>query len=141
MGEAESTAATLDVEIGGLGGEVTLVDLFPSSWVETHCDATSIGEFVEESGFEVSDQESFESIPSHKWDRYVDSNTEFDDWQAMLSAGVERYVLERANIAESDADVSAVGTDTIETADSTETAESVDSGDAAEREESAEASV
>ncbi|POG56316.1 hypothetical protein [Haloferax marisrubri] len=104
MGEAETTAATLDVEIGGLGGEVTLADLFPSSWVESHCQAASISEFLEESGFAVADQESFESIPTHELDRYVDANTEFDDWQAMLSAGVERYVLEQAGTGDTAAD-------------------------------------
>jgi hypothetical protein len=96
MGEAESSAATLDVEIGGLGGEVTLADLFPATWVESHTDATSISNFVDNSGFDVSDQESFESIPTHEWDRYVESHSEFDDWESMLSAAVERYVLERA---------------------------------------------
>ncbi|KTG27156.1 hypothetical protein, partial [Haloferax profundi] len=90
MGEAETSAETLDVEIGGLGGEVTLADLFPPTWVESYSDATSIGDFVDNSGFDVSDQESFESIPTHKWDRYVDAHSEFDDWQSMLSAAVER---------------------------------------------------
>ena len=102
MGEAEASAATLDVEIGGLGGEVTLADLFPPAWVESHTDATSIGEFVDNSGFDVSDQESFESIPTHKWDRHVETHTEFDDWQSMLSAGVERYVLERAGTTDAE---------------------------------------
>ncbi|RLM48657.1 hypothetical protein DVK02_18935, partial [Halobellus sp. Atlit-31R] len=118
MGEAETAAATLDVEIGGLGGEVTLADLFPSTWVESHCDATSISEFVEQSGFEVSDQESFESIPSHKWDRYVDLHTEFDNWQAMLSAGVERYVLERTDPAETNSGVSTAEPESAESAES-----------------------
>ncbi|WP_416841204.1 hypothetical protein [Haloferax sp. DFSO52] len=104
MGEAEPSAGSLDVEIGGLGGEVTLADLFPPTWVESHTDSTSIDRFVDDSEFEVSDQESFESIPTHKWDRYVDSHTEFDDWQSMLSAAVERYVLERAGTTGSDSD-------------------------------------
>ncbi|KAB1188251.1 MULTISPECIES: hypothetical protein [Haloferax] len=113
MGEAETSAAALDVEIGGLGGEVTLADLFPPSWVESRCDATSIGEFVDNSGFDVSDQESFESIPTHKWDRYVDTHSEFDDWQSMLSAAVERYVLERAGTTDSDHGVSGTETESV----------------------------
>ncbi|KAB1196068.1 MULTISPECIES: hypothetical protein [Haloferax] len=104
MGEAETSAASLDVEIGGLGGEVTLADLFPPTWVESHTDSTSIDKFVDDSGFDVSDQESFESIPTHKWDRYVDTHTEFDDWQSMLSAAVERYVLERTGTTDADSD-------------------------------------
>ncbi|ADE02437.1 MULTISPECIES: hypothetical protein [Haloferax] len=130
MGEAETTAATLDVEIGGLGGEVTLADLFPSPWVESHCEAASISEFLEESGFAVADQDSFESIPTHELDRYVDANTEFDDWQAMLSAGVERYVLEQGATGEAAADA----------ADEVEAAEEGDSADA-ETEDSLEAGV
>ncbi|ELZ54878.1 MULTISPECIES: hypothetical protein [unclassified Haloferax] len=130
MGEAETTAATLDVEIGGLGGEVTLADLFPSPWVESHCEAASISEFLEESGFAVADQDSFESIPTHELDRYVDANTEFDDWQGMLSAGVERYVLEQGATGEAAADA----------ADEVEAAEEGDSADA-ETEDSLEAGV
>ncbi|MFK5604750.1 MULTISPECIES: hypothetical protein [unclassified Haloferax] len=129
MGEAETTAATLDVEIGGLGGEVTLADLFPSPWVESHCEAASISEFLEESGFAVADQDSFESIPTHELDRYVDANTEFDDWQAMLSAGVERYVLEQGATGEA-----------ADAADEVEAAEEGDSADA-ETEDSLEAGV
>ncbi|ELZ99414.1 hypothetical protein [Haloferax sulfurifontis] len=132
MGEAETTAATLDVEIGGLGGEVTLADLFPSSWVESHCQAASISEFLEESGFAVADQDSFESIPTHEWDRYVESNTEFDDWQEMLSAGVERYVLEQAGTGDP--------ADEVEALDEVETADGGDSADA-ETEDSLEAGV
>ncbi|EMA04660.1 hypothetical protein [Haloferax denitrificans] len=132
MGEAETTAAALDVEIGGLGGEVTLADLFPSPWVESHCQAASISEFLEESGFAVADQDSFESIPTHEWDRYVESNTEFDDWQEMLSAGVERYVLEQAGTGDP--------TDEVEALDEVETADGGDSADA-ETEDSLEAGV
>ncbi|CQR49752.1 MULTISPECIES: hypothetical protein [Haloferax] len=136
MGEAETTAATLDVEIGGLGGEVTLADLFPSSWVESHCQAASISEFLEESGFAVEDQDSFESIPPHEWDRYVESNTEFDDWQGMLSAGVERYVLEQARAGERAADTA----DEVETVDEVDTTDGSDSTDT-EVEDSLEAGV
>lgn len=102
MGEADGSAASLDVEIGGLGGDVTLADLFPPAWVESHTDSTTIDKFVDDSDFDVSDQESFESIPTHKWDRYVNSHSEFDDWQSMLSAGVERYVLERTGTTDAD---------------------------------------
>lgn len=104
MGEAEDRPASLDVAIGGLGGEVTLADLFPPSWVDSHCDATSIDEFVAASGFEVTDQESFESIPDHEWNRHVEANSTFDDWESMLSAGVEHYVSERGEEADEAAD-------------------------------------
>lgn len=63
-------------------------------------------------------------------DRYVDANTEFDDWQAMLSAGVERYVLEQGATGEAAADA----------ADEVEAAEEGDSADA-ETEDSLEAGV
>lgn len=132
MGEAETSAATLDVEIGGLGGEVTLADLFPPSWVESHCDATSIGAFVVDSGFDVSDQESFESIPTHEWDRYVETHSEFDDWQSMLSAAVERYVLQGAGTTDADESSSAEheSFDREESAEATESAEAKESAEA-----------
>ncbi|MFC7201890.1 hypothetical protein ACFQJC_00025 [Haloferax namakaokahaiae] len=101
-GQTETEPLSLDVEIGGLGGDVTLADLFPPAWIQTHCDANSISEFIDSSGFEIDDQESFESIPDHEWDRHVSTCSEFEDWEAMLSAGVEQYVMN--NLGPSDAE-------------------------------------
>ncbi|WP_410767237.1 hypothetical protein [Haloferax sp. DFSO60] len=101
-GQTKTEPLSLDVEIGGLGGEVTLADLFPPTWMQAHCNASSIGEFIANSDFEIDDQESFESIPDHEWDRHVSASSEFESWEAMLSSGVEQYALK--NLAPNNAD-------------------------------------
>jgi hypothetical protein len=78
--------------IGGLGGDVTLADLFDDEWVSAHTDASSIAEFVASCEHEVTDQSSFEEIPEEEWDDYVAAHSEFADWGEMLSAAVEEYV-------------------------------------------------
>lgn len=90
--ESPALDATLSGEIGGLGGDVTLDDLFGDDWIATHTDAESIAEFIQSCDHEVEDQESFENIPDRKWDAHVATHSEFDDWRSMLSAAVETYV-------------------------------------------------
>lgn len=84
--------ATVSGEIGGLGGDVTLNDLFGDDWMAAHTDSDSIGAFIQSCDYEVEDQESFEGIPDREWDDYVATHSEFDDWRSMLSAAVESYV-------------------------------------------------
>ncbi|WP_396612402.1 hypothetical protein ACH9L7_03745 [Haloferax sp. S1W] len=134
MGEAEDRPASLDVEIGGLGGEVTLADLFPPSWVDEHCDVASIDEFVAESGFDVTDQESFESIPDHEWNRHVETHSTFDDWEAMLSAGVEHYVSARNGDTDAAADTETDSAESAADANDKADGSAVDANDKADGE-------
>jgi hypothetical protein len=91
--EKRAVEAAISGEIGGLGGDVTLGDLFTEGWMVEHTDATSIEAFVAASDYEVTDQESFEEVPEEAWDGHVDAHTEFDDWASMLSAAVEAYAV------------------------------------------------
>ncbi|SFR57693.1 hypothetical protein [Halogeometricum limi] len=84
--------ATVSGEIGGLGGDVTLDDLFGDEWMAAHTDSDCIADFVQSCGHEVEDQESFENIPDREWDDHVAAHSSFDDWRSMLSAAVESYV-------------------------------------------------
>lgn len=93
--EPRAIEAAISGDIGGLGGDVTLDDLFDEEWMSDHTDAASIGAFVAESDFEVTDQESFEEIPDDEWDDHVAAHSEFDDWRQMLNAAVESYVRTR----------------------------------------------
>lgn len=105
MGEVEMMVVMFDVEIGGFGGEVMLVDLFLLLWVELYCEVVLISEFFEESGFVVVDQDFFELILIYELDWYVDVNIEFDDWQVMFFVGVECYVFEQGVMGEVVVDV------------------------------------
>jgi hypothetical protein len=90
--EHSALDATVSGEIGGLGGDVTLDDLFGDDWMATHTDSESIAGFIESCSHEVEGQESFENIPEREWDDHVAAHSEFDDWRSMLSAAVESYV-------------------------------------------------
>lgn len=87
--------AAVSGEIGGLGGDVTLEDLFAEEWMREHTDAASIGAFVAEGDFGVTDQESFEAVPDEEWDDHVAENSEFGSWREMLNAAIETYVRTR----------------------------------------------
>lgn len=93
--ERRAIGAAICEDIGGLGGDVTLEDLFAEEWMAEYTDAASIGAFVAESDFEVTDQESFEGIPDAAWDDHVAAHSEFDSWPEMLNAAVESYVRTR----------------------------------------------
>jgi hypothetical protein len=90
--ENSALDATFSGEIGGLGGDVTLDDLFGDDWMAMHTDSESIAAFIESCDYEVDDQESFENIPDERWDDHVAAHSQFDDWRSMLSAAVETYV-------------------------------------------------
>lgn len=92
MREKPSALDAVSGEIGGLGGDVTLDDLFGDDWMAMHTDSESIAEFIRSCDYEVEDQESFENIPDRRWDAHVAAHSEFDDWRSMLSAAVETYV-------------------------------------------------
>ncbi|RDI70273.1 hypothetical protein [Halopelagius longus] len=93
--ERRAVEAAVSGEIGGLGGDVTLEDLFAEEWMREHTDAASIGAFVAESDFDVTDQESFEEIPDEEWDDHVAGNSQFGSWREMLNAAIETYVRTR----------------------------------------------
>ncbi|SFH07021.1 hypothetical protein SAMN04488063_0085 [Halopelagius inordinatus] len=93
--ERRAIEAAISGDIGGLGGDVTLEDLFAEEWMVEYTDAPSIGAFVAESEFEVTDQESFERIPDAEWDDHVAAHSEFESWRGMLNAAVESYVRTR----------------------------------------------
>jgi hypothetical protein len=90
--EDSALEAAISGEIGGLGGDVTLGDLFSDEWMDDYTAVASIGEFLAASEYEVTDQESFEEIPDAAWDDHVASHSEFEDWGEMLAAAVESYV-------------------------------------------------
>ncbi|MFC6824924.1 hypothetical protein [Halopelagius fulvigenes] len=101
--ERRAVEAAISADIGGLGGDVTLEDLFAEEWMREHTDAPSIGAFVAEGDFDVTDQESFEEVPDEEWDDHVAANSEFESWRAMLNAAIESYVRTRILDAETDA--------------------------------------
>ncbi len=102
MAGRSELASEVTNAMGGLGGAISLDDLFPERWMDEHTDAESIEAFVLESDFDVESPEPFQDIPDYEWDRYVASRTEFEDWSEMVSAALEEYLANAAPAASAD---------------------------------------
>ncbi|MCC5865937.1 MAG: hypothetical protein JJU31_12505 [Wenzhouxiangella sp.] len=67
----------------------SLTEILTPEFMAQHTKYANAEEFFEASGFDVSNQESFESIPENELDAFVSSATSFGSWREMLnSAGV-----------------------------------------------------
>lgn len=72
------------------GQHIPVSELLSPSFVSKHTRFSSADELLEASGFKVETQEDFASIPDDKWDEYIRSVSNFENWQALLDeAGKE----------------------------------------------------
>jgi hypothetical protein len=93
-GRSESATAELT---GGLGGAISLTELFPAAWVQLHTNAADIEEFLFGSEHPVDSVTSLDEVPDHEWNRYVQSNADFGSWSEMVSTAVEQYLARSAD--------------------------------------------
>jgi len=84
----------LQSQLESLSGEhsIPISELFDKRFMQTHTDAESFEAFLDKSPWSVETQEDFKSIPEDKWDDYVESNTVFKDWEAMLSTAFREWI-------------------------------------------------
>ena len=66
-------------------------ELFTREFMQTHSDYVSFDDFFSDSGF----TQSLEDIPDAEWGLYVASKTNFSNWQEMLDAASEKYILSK----------------------------------------------
>lgn len=71
---------------------VSFDELFPADFMETYTEFDSIRTFFEASPWTVETDADFEAIPEAAFDEYVDDHTEFDTWEAMLSAAAREWI-------------------------------------------------
>ena len=71
--------------------QVPSYELFTREFMQTHSDYVSFDDFLSDSGF----TQSLEDIPDAEWDLYVASKTNFSNWQEMLDAASEKYILSK----------------------------------------------
>ena len=64
----------------------SLTEILNPAFIAQHTKFADANEFFEASGFDISSQSSFESIPVDKLDAFVCSVSAFGSWKAMLSA-------------------------------------------------------
>ncbi len=72
--------------------EVPAGELFSEQFMGTYTEFGDFDELLEESEFEVEDEEDFKNIPDKDWDEFINANTQFDDWEEMVSKGTESWV-------------------------------------------------
>lgn len=72
--------------------EIPMDELFPSSFMETYTEFGSLEEFFTASPWDVETREDFKQIPEKKFDEYVNENTGFSDWEAMLSVAAREWI-------------------------------------------------
>ena len=71
--------------------EVTFAELFSDEFISSNTNATTMNEFLGNSGFDVSSTESFLAIPDEDWNRYVMENSDFESWEDMQRAAAAEY--------------------------------------------------
>lgn len=84
----------LQEQVDAVDGEtaVSFAELFPADFMETYTEFDSIQAFFEASPWTVETDADFEAIPEDEFDEYVDDHTEFDRWEAMLSAAAREWI-------------------------------------------------
>lgn len=64
----------------------SLTEILMPEFMAQHTDYATAEEFFEASGFDVSNQKAFESIPEEQLDAFVTSASSFTSWREMLNA-------------------------------------------------------
>ena len=70
---------------------ISLDELFNESFMSKHSSFKSFGEFVEKGNFQVKIQEDIKNIPDELFDRHVQRETSFADWQSMLDTATMEH--------------------------------------------------
>ncbi len=79
-------------KIENLGGEVPFNELFTPEFMRLYTEYNNIEEFLEDSKWEIENQEDFESIPEDEFDKYVEEKTDFSSWEIMLQTAGKKYI-------------------------------------------------
>lgn len=93
LDELQEELEALAEDALGLSGtnEVPMEDLLTDSFMRKNTDFGSFEAFIEASPWTVENQADFEAIPESEFDDYVDEQTVFNSWEAMLSRGGEEW--------------------------------------------------
>lgn len=72
---------------------VSVDELFPVDFVQTHAKFETIQAFLEASARTVDTEAGLEAIPGREFEEHVDEHTGFSSWEAKLTAGAREWVL------------------------------------------------
>lgn len=83
--------------------ESSFDELFNAAFMRKYTRSSSFNEFLEKSGFKVTSQDEFESIPDAEWNRYIVANSKFPNWNSMQQAAVDQHAARLLETAMKDA--------------------------------------
>lgn len=92
--------ADVDELLGRFGdddGTVPMQDLFTDGFMKSYTGFESFEQFFEQSPWDVETQADFEALPGDEFDEYVDTQTDFDSWDAMVRSAVREYLFRVSN--------------------------------------------
>ncbi|MFC7203286.1 hypothetical protein ACFQJC_07145 [Haloferax namakaokahaiae] len=79
-------------------GEITIDELFSSSFVTQYTDFESFDEMLAASPSDASSADELSLIPDGTWDEFVAEHTVFDDEEAMVLAVRDHWVAEQLDL-------------------------------------------
>ena len=65
--------------------------LFTDSFMEKHSNFKDFAAFLEKGNFQVKTYEDVRNIPDELFDRYIDRETDYSNWESMLEAANKEY--------------------------------------------------
>jgi hypothetical protein len=84
----------LEKRANSLGGlQILVSELLSPSFVSKHTRFSSAEELFEAGGFKVETEEDLAAIPDDLWDLYIQSVSEFKNWQAMLDEAIKEWAM------------------------------------------------
>jgi hypothetical protein len=83
-----------------LGGQhhIPVTELLTPKFLARHTSFSTADELFEASGFKIESAEDFSNIPDDAWDAYIQSVSDFDGWQAMLSKATEAWATHKLGL-------------------------------------------
>ncbi|MFS0725198.1 hypothetical protein [Paenibacillus sp. 1P07SE] len=69
----------------------SLEKLFPASFMQKHSRFNSFQEFQEKGNFQADTLQDIEKIAGELFDRHIDRETDFPDWETMLKAANREF--------------------------------------------------
>lgn len=78
--------------------EIQFQELLSPEFLARHTRFRDAGELFEASGFRVESEEDFKAIPDEEWDEFINANTSFSNWEAMLSEAAKAWTSKKLGI-------------------------------------------
>ena len=93
LGEFQKRLKELAESSKRLAGQhnISLSELFNESFLLSYTRFKSVADMFEKSGYKVISQDDFKAIPEDKWDNFIRSHTQFQNWKEMQQKAVMEW--------------------------------------------------